>query len=317
MANILVTGCAGFIGSNISEALLKEGHNVIGIDNLDPYYSVEIKKANLEILKKFSSFEFMFGSILDDSALQKIKAKGVEIVNHQAAMAGVRASMKNPQKYCNVNVLGTVRLLDVFRDVEKFVCASSSSVYGEVKEEDLPVSETRSPSPISPYALSKLQGEQWCGMFSESYGMKTVMLRYFTVYGPRQRPDEAIQKFINKIFKGETIEIYGDGNQTRDFTCVLDVVKANMLAMRKGKGVFNIASGNRISVNDLVEVIGKAKGTEPKVNHVGIQQGDVSHTSADITKAKNELGFTPKLSIDEGVKKHVEWFRGIRGLYTK
>ncbi len=317
MANILVTGCAGFIGSNIAEALLKEGHSVTGIDNLDPYYSVEIKKANLEILKKSRNFDFILGSILDDSALQKIRAKGIEIVSHQAAMAGVRASMKNPQKYCNVNVLGTVKLLDTFRDAEKLVLASSSSVYGEVNEGDLPVSERRPPSPISPYALSKLNAENWCSMFSESYGMKTVMLRYFTVYGPRQRPDEAIQKFINKIFRGETIEIYGDGKQTRDFTCVLDVVKANMLAMRKGNGTFNIASGNRISVNDLVKVLGEVIGKEPDIRHIESQQGDVSHTGADITRAKEILGYAPEYSIEEGVRKHVDWFKGVKELYMK
>lgn len=306
---ILVTGCAGFIGSNIAERLLNDGHEAVGIDNFDPYYDVDLKKKNLEVLKKSNKFTFFEGSILDDSLLEKIKGLGIDIVSHQAGQGGVRASIREPVKYMNVNTLGTVKLLSAFRDVKKFILASSSSVYGEVPKSELPVSEDRQTKPISPYALSKINAEQWCNMFSKVYGTKTIMLRYFTVYGPRQRPDEAICKFTGKILRDEPIDIYGDGEQSRDFTFVGDVVKANLMAMKKGSGIFNIGGGNSITVNRLVEILANATGKEPKINHIGKQTGDVSDTLADITKAKNELGYEPEYTIEKGIEKFVQWYR--------
>ena len=304
---ILVTGCAGFIASHISEKLLSEGHNVIGIDNFDPYYSHELKKKNLKELEKHSNFKFMHGSILDKELLKTIK--DVEIVNHQAAIAGVRNSIENPVKYCEINIMGTANLLDRFKDAEKFIFASSSSVYGELEKNELPVKESRPLAPIAPYGLSKVHAEQLCDMFSEIYGLNTISLRYFTVYGPRQRPDEAMCKFITNILQEKSIEIYGDGEQTRDFSFVKDVVDANMLALNRGKGAFNIGSGIRISVNTLVGLITALIGKQVKIEYPGKQQGDVPHTQADITKAQEILGFVPRYGIDQGLKEHIEWIK--------
>ena len=305
--NVLVTGCAGFIGSHLAERLLSDGHDVVGIDNFDPYYSQELKKQNLKELQKHVNFKFLHGSILDKELLKSVK--DIDIVSHQAAIAGVRNSIQDPVKYVEINVLGTANLLHHFRDAEKFVFASSSSVYGEVHEDELPVRESRPPAPIAPYGLSKMHAEQLCEMFSKLYGLKTASLRYFTVYGPRQRPDEAMCKFITKIFKGVPIEIYGDGKQTRDFSFVKDVVEANILAMSRGEGAFSIGSGDRISVNSLVRLISSLIGKQPDIRMIERQQGDVLHTHADITKAREVLGYIPNYSIEQGLKEHIEWLR--------
>ncbi|UCD07056.1 MAG: GDP-mannose 4,6-dehydratase [Candidatus Aenigmatarchaeota archaeon] len=310
MSDILVTGCAGFIGSHLCENLLKQGLKVAGLDNLDPYYSTEWKENNLKVLKKQSNFNFIKGSILDSNLLKDI-IKDVEIVYHLAALPGVRNSIKTPVKYCETDVLGTIKLLDVSRnmDVKKFAFASSSSVYGEVPENELPVSEDRKPNPISPYGLAKTQGEEWCKMFEEVYGLKTVSLRYFTVFGPRQRPDEAFSKFIMRIMKDEEIEIYGDGNQTRDFTYISDIVNGTLLACEKGNGIYNIGSNKRISVNEMVDLIEKIMNKKAQIKYIEKQLGDVTHTWSKIDKAKRDLGYGPKVSIEEGIKRHVEWFK--------
>ena len=310
MSGILVTGCAGFIGSHLCERLLNQGLKVTGLDNLDPYYSTEWKENNLKVLKKHSNFNFIKGSILDSELLNKI-VKNVEMIYHLAALPGVRNSIKNPVKYCETDVLGTIKLLDISRtvDVKKFVFASSSSVYGEVPENELPVSEDRKPNPISPYGLAKLQGEEWCKMFEKVYGLETVSLRYFTVFGPRQRPDEAFSKFISRILKDEGVEIYGDGKQTRDFTYISDVVDGTLLSCEKGNGIYNIGSSKRISVNEMVSLIEKIMNKNIQTKHIEKQQGDVTHTWSSIDKAKRELGYEPKVSIEEGIKRHVEWFR--------
>ena len=304
----MVTGCAGFIGSHLAEKLLREGFNVIGIDNFDPYYSPELKRRNIESLNIFGGFRFFEGDISDNNILDKA-FENVTVVYHLAASAGVRNSIKYPTSYCRNDVHNTVILLDHARkrDIRKFVFASSSSVYGEVPENELPMSEDRVPNPISPYALSKLQGEMWCRMFTESYGLDTTVLRYFTVFGPRQRPDEAFTKFIAKTLRGEEIQIYGDGEQTRDFTYVGDIVDGTVLAADGGKGIYNLGGGNRISVNKMVSVIGDATGIKPECVNIEKQPGDVSHTFADITKARKELGYEPKISLEEGTRMHVEW----------
>ncbi len=311
MTTFLVTGCAGFIGSHIAERLLLDGKQVVGIDNFDPYYSVELKRRNIEILKKHSNFKFFEASILDDDALKKIQEIGIDAISHQAGQGGVRDSIKNPLKYINVNTVATARLLKKFPDVKKFVLASSSSVYGEVPKERLPVREDMTPRPIAPYGLSKLHAEQWCQMFSDVYGMKTSILRYFTVYGPRQRPDEAICKFTGKILRDEPIEIYGDGEQSRDFTFVDDIVSANLSAIEKGSGILNIGGGNSITVNRLVEILSDAIGKKPEIKHIGKQPGDVSDTLADITKAREKIGFEPATKIEDGVVKFVEWYKKV------
>ncbi|RLJ09908.1 MAG: UDP-glucose 4-epimerase, partial [Candidatus Aenigmatarchaeota archaeon] len=263
---------------------------------------------NLQILKNYNNFRFVKGDILNGSLLDSL-CDNVEIIYHEAAVAGVRASIKNPVKYFEINVLGTLHILETARkkSVKKVVYASSSSVYGNVPKEDLPLNESIPTRPISPYGLSKLQGEELCNLYSNIYGLKTVCLRYFTVYGPRQRPDEAITKFIIRILKDEHIEIYGDGNQTRDFTYISDIISGTILAAEKGEGVYNLGSGKSITINELVEVISKIVGKKPKVIHVAKQIGDVEHTLADITKAETELGYKPKMSLEDGVRNHVEW----------
>ena len=310
MSKILVTGCAGFIGSNLCEKLLGQNLSVIGLDNIDPYYSPDWKENNLKILREKPKFSFIKGSILDSEAIKKAMGDA-EIVYHLAALPGVRNSIKNPVKYCETDVLGTIGLLNASRNsnVKKFVFASSSSVYGEVPENELPVKEDRKLNPISPYALAKVQGEEWCEMFKKVYGLKTTSLRYFTVFGPRQRPDEAFSKFIGRMFRDEEIEIYGDGNQTRDFTFVGDVVNGTVLACEKGNGIYNIGSSKRINVNQMVQMIENVMGKKAKIKHIERQQGDVTHTWSNIDKAKNEIGYQPKVSIEEGIKRHVEWFR--------
>ena len=308
MCIILVTGCAGFVGSHVAKAMLEEGHDVVGLDNFWPNYSQKLKKLNLAELKKSKRFIFVRGSILDKTILDKIEKMRINIISHQAGISGVRKSIKDPKRYMETNTKGTLMLLDKFRDIDRFIFASSSSVYGEVPIKELPVSENRKPNPISPYALSKLHAEKWCEMFRFISGLKTVILRYFTVYGPGQRPDEAITKFITKALKGDKIEIYGDGNQTRDFTYVKDVVGANISALSKGSGIYNIGSGRSVTVNRLVGIIEKAIGTPIKIKRIGKQAGDVSHTLSDIRKAKKELDWKPKTSLEEGLKKTFEYY---------
>jgi UDP-glucose 4-epimerase len=310
MTKVLVTGCAGFIGSHLTEELLARGFKVRGIDNFDPYYSVELKKKNLSHFQNHPKFEFIEDSILNDAILEAL-LKDVETVYHLAAVAGVRNSIKDPVKYCNYDVLATVKLLNATKNqnVRKFVYASSSSVYGEVPASELPVSEKRALKPISPYGMAKLQGEQWCEMFTATYGLPTICLRFFTVYGPRQRPDEAFTKFIGSILRGEEIVVYGDGTQTRDFTYVKDAVNAIISGANKGKGAYNIASGKRIILNDVIKMLEKVSELKAKVKYVERKKEDVSHTWADISKAQKELGYKPDTSLEHGIRAQTEWYK--------
>lgn len=303
----MVTGCAGFIGSNLAERLLNDGYSVIGIDNLNSYYPISLKKENIKTLNQDSNFTFVNASILDRDLMNK-HMKDVDIVFHQAAMAGVRNSILFPSKYFETNVQGTTNLLELAsKSAEKFILASSSSVYGEVKKNELPVREDREPKPKSPYALSKLHSEKICEMFTNLYGLKTVCLRYFTVYGPRQRPDEAFTKFLIKAIRNEEVQIYGDGKQTRDFTFVDDVVNANILAGKCGKGIYNIGSDRSIKLNDVLGIMGSILGKKIRRIDVERNKADVLHTWADITKAKKELGYSPEVSISDGIMKHFKW----------
>ncbi len=303
----MVTGCAGFIGSSLTERLLHDGHSVIGIDNFDPYYPIDMKKTNIKNLLRNKNFKFLNASILDKNSI-KDEIKDVDIIFHEAAIAGVRNSMKFPSKYFEINVKGTTNILELaIRNVKKIVFGSSSSVYGEVKKEELPVNEERNPNPFSPYALSKFQGEKICKMFTDLYGLDITSLRYFTVYGPRQRPDEAFTKFLTRIIRNKTIEIYGDGTQTRDFTFIEDVVDATILATKKGSDLYNIGSGKSIELNEIIKIMKEVTSKNPKTINIEKQSGDVPHTWADITKAKEKLGYIPKIGIGDGIKKHFEW----------
>ncbi len=307
---ILITGVAGFIGSNLAEFLLKRGEEVLGIDIFDDYYDPRIKLQNLKELEKYSNFTFFK---MDAGEIPQKILKDINVVYHEAGIGGVRYSIKNPEKYFRVNVEATFKLLVkcLNSDIEKFVFASSSSVYGNYPEEKLPLKETYECKPISPYGCSKLVTEQYCMNFFRVYGLPTICLRYFTVYGPKQRPDEAIYKFVTKILRGKKIEIYGDGKQTRDFTYVKDVVKGTVLAgeSKVRGGIFNIGTGKRISLLELVEVIEKNTGTKAKLKFIEKQKGDVTHTQADISKARKILRYRPKYNIERGIRDYIEWMK--------
>ena len=308
MSKCLVTGVAGFIGSHLAERLIREGHEVIGADCFTDYYPRIYKERNLELLLRDRRFNFYEANLIDMDLVRLLE--DVDYVFHEAAQAGVRASWgDNFQIYTENNVLATQRLLEAAKEVKlrKFIYASSSSVYGDA--ETFPTSEEVKPKPISPYGVTKLAGEHLCHLYWKNFGVPVVILRYFTVYGPRQRPDMAFHKFIKAILNGEEIVVYGDGNQSRDFTFVDDVVEANILAMDADAvgEVFNIGGGSRVTVNQTIEMLKKTIGNSVEVKYIRAQKGDVKHTAADITNAKEVLGYNPKVKLDEGLFQEVNW----------
>lgn len=313
---LLVTGVAGFIGSHLAERLLEEGFEVIGVDSFLDYYSKKIKENNLKGLIHNPKFRFIEGNILSFD-LNEILSQ-VEGVFHQAAIPGVRASWgKDFNQYVQNNILGTQVLLEASKDtnIKKFVYASSSSVYGNADE--LPIKENSPMNPVSPYGVSKLSGEHLAMLYFKSYGVRTVSLRYFTVYGPRQRPDMGFHKFIKAVLSGNEIEIYGTGEQTRDFTFVDDAVEANLQAFLKGKEgeVYNVGGGSRIRLIQAVKAIEETSGGIARLKYTEPQRGDAKHTYADISKAKRDFGYSPKVDIYEGLKRHYEWLRDNLNIY--
>ena len=305
----VVTGCAGFVGSHLTERLLQDGHRVTGIDCFTDYYPREIKEKNIDAALQNKNFGFLDSSILDLD-LPEVLA-GADYVYHQAAQAGVRNSWgKNFDIYTSNNILGTQRLLEACREtkIKKFVYASSSSVYGDAVS--LPMKETDVPRPISPYGISKLAGEQLCYLYWKAYAIPVVSLRYFTVYGPRQRPDMAFNKFIRSIISGKEMEIFGDGLQTRDYTFVSDIVEANILAAGSKKcsaEVYNIGGGSRTTVKDCIKMLEGIIGKKAKVKYLQAQKGDMEHTYADTSRAAFELGYKPRVSLKEGLSREVGW----------
>jgi UDP-glucose 4-epimerase len=306
---IVITGGAGFIGSNLAEELSKEKDNeVITVDDLSTG-----RIENIQTLGKFNqNIKFVNGSVTDLDLLRGI-FKDVDYVFHQAAIPSVPRSVKDPIASNNANVNGTLNVLVAAKDcgVKKVIYASSSSVYGDTPK--LPKREDMMPNPLSPYAVTKLMGEYYCEVFNEVYGLKTVSLRYFNVYGPRQDPysDYAavIPRFINRVLENKPPVIYGDGEQTRDFTFVKDVVKANVLAAKSdANGVYNIAYGNRISINELANVIMKLIGRNLTLIYDAPREGDVKHSLGDISKAKKNLGYEPRYSLEKGLQGTIEWF---------
>lgn len=303
----LITGCAGFIGSHLAEKLLGEGHEVIGIDCFTDYYPRTIKENNIKNVLGNKKFTFMEADLVDLREFPE-----VDYVFHQAAQAGVRASWgKDFEIYTRNNILATQKLLEYYKDrnLRKFVYASSSSIYGNVNE--LPIREEAPKNPFSPYGVTKLAAENLCNLYYMNYGTPTVSLRYFTVYGPRQRPDMAINKFVKAALSGGVIEEYGDANQTRDFTYISDAVQANLQAALsdvKGES-FNIGGGSRISVIELVTLIKDAVGKDVLVRHIEEQKGDVRDTYADTTKARKLIGYVPEIGIKDGIKKYVDSFK--------
>ena len=311
----IVTGVAGFIGSHLAEKLLEEGYSVTGIDNFHSYYSEKIKRNNLaqvrvraEHTEEDFEFEFIEGSILESPDL-KMLPDDPELVFHLAAVAGTRSSMSNPSEYIKVNVQGTSKLIQSFDSIEKFVFVSSSSIYGELSLDELPVTEDSDLSPETPYALSKINAEQLVELYSDLYDFDYTILRPFTVYGPRQRPDQVVTKFLHKIISGEPVTIYGDGSQTRDFTYVGDAVKGILKAAKKGEEVYNLSGGRRISVNQLVDIMEEKSGKSVKRKYMEKHPADVMHTHADISKAKDEINYSPKVNLEEGIEKSVEWYK--------
>lgn len=301
---IVITGGAGFIGSNLAEVLSKDNANeVIVLDDLSTG-----KLANT----KEMAIKFVNGSITDLELLQTV-FKDVDYVLHQAAIPSVPRSINEPIASNNANITGTLNVLVAARDrnVKKVVYASSSSVYGDTPK--LPKREDMTPTPLSPYAVTKLTGEHYCNVFNEVYGLKTVALRYFNVYGPKQDPHSdyaaVIPKFVSRVLRDEPPLIYGDGQQTRDFTFVKDVVTANIRAMKSdATGVFNIASGNRITIQELAELVMKLMGKDLGVILEEPRKGDVLHSLADVSKAKAGFGYEPGYRLETGLEETVKWF---------
>lgn len=326
--NIVVTGGAGFIGSHLCEALLCSGNRLAVIDNFNDFYNPDIKRRNIKeiqhMMKKNNipedNFRLYEYDIRDKEATRKLINKDIDVVVHLAAMAGVRNSIENPRLYYEVNVLGTLNLLEACRasNVRKIVFASSSSVYGNnktvpFKEED------RVDFPISPYAATKKAGELMCYTYHLLYSFSIAALRFFTVYGPRQRPDLAIHKFTQKIFNGEEIPIYGDGTTKRDYTYISDIADGILKAIEwvnkneNSYEIFNLGESRTISLNLMIDTIQKAIGEKAKKKTLPMQGGDVNITYADITKARQMLGYSPSMQFEAGIEKFVDWYRKVNG----
>ena len=306
----LVTGVAGFIGSHLAEALLKAGYQITGIDCFTEYYSKELKKANLANLRQNRNFNFVEADLLHLDL--KSILKKIDWVFHLSAQAGVRASWgKNFEIYIQNNILATQKLLEASKNVKLkgFVYASSSSVYGDTNT--LPTPEEVYLQPVSPYGLTKLAGEHLCYLYHKNFDVPTVALRYFTVYGPRQRPDMAFHRFLKAALLGEPIEIYGDGEQTRDFTYISDIINVHLTVMdhfHPGE-VFNIGGGTQTSLKTALALISEITGHEIKIIYKSRQKGDVRHTAADITKAKNILGYKPQVGLSDGLEAEWKWIQ--------
>lgn len=305
---VLVTGCAGFIGSSLTDQLLNDEHKVIGIDCFTDYYSIEFKKRNLEIALENKNFTFLESDILELKSFPD-----VDYVFHQAAQAGVRTSWGGSfEKYTLNNILATQRLLEYYKDkgIKKFVYASSSSIYGDA--DLLPIKEDVPKKPISPYGVTKLAAENLCYLYHVNYSVPVISLRYFTVYGPRQRPDMGIYKFIKSALNGEQITIYGNGEQTRDFTYISDIVKANIQAAKCNSNwtCLNIGGGSRISINELLSLIGDKVNNNLNIKYSQDQKGDVKHTYADTSLAREKIGYSPEISIEVGIENQVKFMKG-------
>jgi len=308
---ILVTGGAGFIGSNLVERFLADGHEVAVVDEFNDFYDPQIKRANLAgVADRIVLHE---ADIRDADAVNRIVGEGgFDTIVHLAARAGVRPSIKQPKLYIETNITGTFHLLEAARQagVKRFISASSSSVYGVLKtapfREDMCLNQT-----ISPYAATKLAGEQLCSNYSHLYGMRTISLRFFTVYGPRQRPDLAIHKFTKSIHEGTPIDQYGDGSTRRDYTYVEDIVQGVAACLTyEGQlcDVFNLGESQTTTLSELIAAIETAVGKKAIINHLPEQPGDVPLTYADIAKARELLGYRPTTKISEGIPKFVEWY---------
>ena len=303
----LVTGAAGFIGSHLSERLVAEGHEVVGLDSFNPYYADEIKRRNLAGLLAGPRFSLAETDLR--SADLGPQLDGVEVVFHEAAMAGLPRSWTDFEEYMTCNVLGTQRLLEAARlaGVQRFVHASTSSIYGRNALGD----EDSQPRPISPYGATKLCAERLALAYQESFGLDAVVVRYFSVYGPRQRPDMAYNIFIDRILRGQPITVFGDGSQSRSNTYIADAVEATLLAWRRGEsgGVYNVGGGEARDLNWVIATIERLTGRSATIDRQPPRAGDQLHTKADIRRAQQTLGYQPTTPLAEGLARQVEWQR--------
>lgn len=307
---VLVTGVAGFIGSHVAEALLARGDTVVGVDCFLDYYPREVKERNLRGPRDHSAFSFVEADLATADLTPLVDGCGAVI--HLAAQAGVRASWGQDFRiYVDSNIHATQRLLEACAgpNPPRFVYSSSSSIYGDAP--DLPTVETTLPRPISPYGVSKLAAEHLCRLYTQASGIPTISLRYFTVYGPRQRPDMAFHRFLRAQLENKRLQLYDDGEQTRDFTFVGDAVAANLLSIENGTpgAAYNIGGGSRVSVNHVLEIIGELTGRAPEVDRQAKQKGDVRDTHAAADAARTELKWTPKTNLREGLAAELEWLR--------
>jgi nucleoside-diphosphate-sugar epimerase len=311
--NAFVTGCAGFIGSTLAERLLADGADVVGVDCFTDYYPRPIKERNLSAALAHPRFRFIESPIQDLDLTAELGDR--THIFHLAAQAGVRKSWGRDFAIYSVNNIEATQLLleaaTSMPSLERLVYSSSSSVYGD--RVAMPMREDALPEPVSPYGVSKLAAEQLCYLYFANFGVPAVSLRYFTVYGPRQRPDMAFHKFLRATVTDEAITLYGDGGQTRDFTFISDAVNANVLAATRGVPgrVYNIGGGSRVSVNDVLAMIERVTGRRPRVNVDPAQKGDMRHTYADTSRARADLGYAPAVGLEAGLAAEYQWLTGI------
>ncbi len=307
---ILVTGCAGFIGWKVCELLLSRGYEVVGVDNLNDYYDVRLKEWRLRRLLDFGGFSFHRLDVEDYEALKEVfrKHEFAAVIN-EAARAGVRYSLKDPWVYMRTNAYGTLNLLELMKDygVRKFILASTSSLYAGQPmpfREDLPVN-----TPISPYAASKKAAEVTSYTYHHLYGIDVTVLRYFTVYGPAGRPDMSVFRFIYWTLKGEPLEVFGDGTQSRDFTYVDDIAEGTVRSLDlTGYEIINLGGNRPHRIGEIIDMVGRFSGKRPQVVNREFHRADLRSTWADIEKAKRLIGWEPKVSLEEGIKRTLEWF---------
>ena len=309
---ILVTGAAGFIGSHVVERLLEQGRSVVGLDNFHPYYPLELKRDNLAAIADHPAFRMVSGDIRDRTLIDDVLASGVTDILHLAGLAGVRPSVENPVPYMDVNVGGTAALLDraAAHKIRRFVLASSSSVYGNTSrppfgEDDACV------EPVSPYGASKRGAELVAQAYKELCDVGITVVRLFTVYGPRQRPEMAIHRFVRLIERGEPIPVYGDGSTARDYTYVSDIAEGICAALNLTSRfeTINLGGAHPVSLSDMIAKVSRACGRDAILKRLPDQPGDVLCTSADITRATRLLGFAPRVGLDEGLERFVAWYR--------
>jgi UDP-glucuronate 4-epimerase len=311
--NVLITGGAGFIGSHLVDRLLKEDHNIIAVDNFDPFYDRSIKESNIRSHRENNSYRLVEEDVRNREALRSKITENIDVIVHLAAKAGVRPSVEDPVGFQQVNVMGTQNMLEFARErnIKRFIFASSSSVYGT--NENVPWSEDDHVlKPISPYASTKVSGELLGHVYSQLYNIHFLALRFFTVYGPRQRPDLAIHKFLRLMSNGQKITLYGDGSSRRDYTYIDDIIDGVMRAIGyedSGYEIINLGNNRTVSLLELTNAIEEVSGIEPYRTFGPEQPGDVKQTWADVSKAKRLFQYEPNFNLQEGLKNFVRWYR--------